>query len=369
MRRILFVAIVTTVAMALAAGDAFGRPGRGGGPGGGAPGGAGPRAGGAASGNRPGPTSGGAKINSPGKQNARPGNISPGNISPGSIGKNPAGNAANKFNGQRSGQFDKGAFDKGAFEKGNLNGRNLNERPGNEQLQEFLGDKGEAVKSGEFTRGEKATQSKEQFQAQASQIQSNVQGRADDLFTPQWYAQHPNAWQATHPHADAWAVATAASVAAWVGSAAYAGTDTVVVESGTTEEGTTTDESTTDETTTTGTTTTAAAADPTEWLTIGVFALAQTGQTEPTTLIQLSVNKQGLLNGTYYDLVSDNGTPIAGQIDTTTERAAWTVGPNSKNVFTTTIETLTSETGPAKLNLPGGKTQDWNLIRVNKPAE
>jgi hypothetical protein len=358
MRRILFVAIVATVAMALSAGDACGRPGRGGGPGGGAPGG-GPRAGGAAGGNRPGPSGGGAKINSPGKQNPRPSNISPGNI-----GKNPTGNATNKFNGQRNGQFDIRAI-----ENGSLNGRNLSERPGNDQLQDFLGGKGEAVKSGEFTRGEKATQGKELFQAQASQIQSNVQGRADDLFTPQWYAQHPNAWQAAHPHADAWAVATAASVAAWVGRGAYVGTDTVVVESGTTEEGTTTDETSTDETTTTDTTTTAAATDPTEWLTIGVFALAQTGQTEPTTLIQLSVNKQGVLNGTYYDLVSDNGTPIAGQIDTTTERAAWTVGPNSKNVFTTTIETLTSETGPAKLNLPGGKTQDWNLIRVNKPAK
>lgn len=353
MRRILFVAIVATVAMALAAGDACGRPGRGGGPAGGAPGGAGPRAGGAAGGNRPAPSNnGGAKINAPGKQNAGPNNFGPGNFN-----KNPTGNATNKLNGQ---------FDKGAFDKNNFNGQ----RPGNDQLQEFLGGTGEAVKSGEFTRGEKATQGKEQFQAQASQIQSNVQGRANDLFTPQWYAQHPNAWQATHPHADAWAVATAASLTAWVGSAAYSGTDTIVVESSTTEEGTTTDETTTDETTTTGTTTTnSVATDPTEWLTIGVFALAQTGQTEPTTLIQLSVNKQGLLNGTYYDLVSDNGTPIAGQIDTTTERAAWTVGPNSKNVFTTTIETLTSETGPAKLNLPGGKTQDWNLIRVNKPAK
>lgn len=346
MRRIFSIAIVASVLTAWIAADALGRPGRGGG-------GGGPRPGGAGGGARP----GGGNIG--GGSGARP---------------NAGGSKSTAPGGNLGGQFN-GGFNKNAGSPGNLGGQfgknQFNgQRPNSQQLQQFLGgdakSKAGEFKNGEFTRGENAAQGKEQFQAQASQIQSNVQARADDLFTPQWYAEHPNAWQATHPHADAWAVATAASVAAWVNAAAYAGSgDTVVVESGTSEE---TPKSTEDATATGTTTPTSVPAtnDPSEWMTIGVFALAQTGQTEPTTLIQLAVNKQGQLNGSYYDLVSDNGTPVSGQVDTTTQRAAWTVGPNSKNVFATTIETLTSDNGPVTLHLPSGKTQNWNLVRVNK---
>lgn len=349
MRRISSIAIVVTVLAAWIAGDALGRPGRGGG--------GGPRPGGAGGGARP---SGG---NVGGGHGARPSGGSPKASAPG---------------GNLGGQFSGGLNKSAAGGPGNVGGQfganQFNgQRPNSQQLQQFLGGDGAKAKagefkSGEFARGEHAGQGKEQFQAQAREIQSNVQARADELFTPQWYAEHPNAWQATHPHADAFAVATAASVAAWVGTAAYAGGgDTVVVESGTTEE---TPEATEDAAAT-GTTPTIvpAATDPSEWMTIGVFALAQTGQTEPTTLIQLAVNKQGQLNGSYYDLVSDNGTPVSGQVDTTTQRAAWTVGPNSKNVFATTIETLTSDNGSVTLHLPNGKTQNWNLVRVNKAAK
>ena len=41
----------------------------------------------------------------------------------------------------------------------------------------------------------------------------------DQMFTLAWYRDHPNAWHLTHPHADAWAIATMATVAGWVGLA------------------------------------------------------------------------------------------------------------------------------------------------------
>lgn len=355
MRTRLYITIVATLAVGLVCGEAWGRPGRGGGcgaPRGGAAGGARPSGG--PTGGRP--STGGPKVNSHGGNvGGNAGGFNGGKVNGGQGGFNK--NAAGNFNNNLKGQFEKGAAS--------------GQRPSNQQLQEFLGGKSEALKSGERQRGENFAQNKEQLQAQASQIQANVQGRADELFTPQWYAEHPNAWQATHPHADAWAVATAASVAAWVGTAAYAGgSDTVIVESGGTGEATEATEQPVDEGATSPTgfenNSETAANDPTQWLTLGVFALAQTGQAEPTTLIQLSVNKQGQINGSYYDLVSDNGTPIGGQLDVNTQRAAWTVGENSKNVFATSVETLTGDSGPVTLHLPNGKTQDWNLIRLKQ---
>jgi hypothetical protein len=335
--------------MTLVASDAWGRPGRGGG--GARPGSAG--AGGAgAAGSRPNAgNAGGPKAKTPsGKLGGGQGNVGQGNH-----GKN-SGARLNNPNGQ--------------FGKGSSNVQ----RATNQQLQDFLGQKADGPKSGDFQRDAKGTRSPEQFQAQASQIQSNVQGRASDLFTPQWYAQHPNAWQATHPHADAWAVATAASVAAWVGTAAYGGgSDTIIVDSGNTTESTeSTDESASDEDASEpsfqSVTDALAATDSTQLLPLGVFALAQDGQTEPTTLIQLAVDKQGQISGSYYDLVSDNGTPVAGQLDANTQRAAWSAGENSKNVFAASVDTLTGDSGPVTLHMPNGKTQDWNLIRLKQPA-
>ncbi len=340
MRTKLCFTIIATVAMTLACGDAWGRPGRGG---------AGPRSGGAQGGNRPnvgGPTKSKQAV----KPNRKPDRKS--DSGQAGIKKNAGGNV----NSNLKGQFD--------------NRKSSDQRPNNQQLRDFLGQKSGTLKPGDVQRTDKAPLNKEQFQAQAGQIQSNVQGRADDLFTPQWYAQHPNAWQATHPHADAWAVATAASVAAWVGTAAYGGgSDTIIVESDGTVE---TTEEATDSGDATSTepqdfTSTNEANDPSQWLALGVFALAQNDQTEPTTLIQLSVNKQGQINGSYYDLVSDNGTPVGGQLDVDKQKAAWTVGETSKNVFATSVDTLTGDSGPVTLHLSNGDTQDWNLIRLKQP--
>ncbi|HBO46459.1 MAG TPA: hypothetical protein DD670_21530, partial [Planctomycetaceae bacterium] len=83
----------------------------------------------------------------------------------------------------------------------------------------------------------------EQWEQRASQFRSQARGRYDNLFTPGWYAQHPNAWRFRHPHADLWAAAlTWPALANWLGTTVaypydygtvygYGGGDTYYIDS------------------------------------------------------------------------------------------------------------------------------------------
>ena len=55
-----------------------------------------------------------------------------------------------------------------------------------------------------------------QAQNKASSLQANFSSK-NESFSPAWYADHPGAWQYTHPHADAWAIAGIGAAAAWLG--------------------------------------------------------------------------------------------------------------------------------------------------------
>jgi hypothetical protein len=101
----------------------------------------------------------------------------------------------------------------------------------------------------------------------------------------------------------------------------------------------------------------------TEFLPLGVFALGPAHQEDASAVAQLSVSKDGILRGSYADLITDQGQTIYGAVDKPSGRVAWTVGRDGKAVFATTLASLTSSSGPAVLNLPNGSTRDWTLAR------
>lgn len=239
---------------------------------------------------------------------------------------------------------------------GKLNAGNLKPLSNRDRLQQFLGENAGSI--GDRRNG----QGWEQFQAHADQVRSNLQNRADDLFTPAWYLDHPYAWQATHPYADAWAVATAGAVAAWLGASAATTSDSSGGTASTTEAATESSPQPTD-----AAASSLAAQASGDWLPLGVFALVH-GNSEPNTILQLAINKQGAIGGTYYDLVADSGQSAQGTLDSKTQRAAWTVGSNKSAVFAASVEALTSDTGTVTLHFPSGKSQQWNLVRVSSAS-
>lgn len=181
------------------------------------------------------------------------------------------------------------------------------------------------------------------FQNKVSQLKTNFTPTTQP-FTPSWYANHPAAWQYTHPHADAWAVAGFGTAATWLGL--RAATDGAYV----TED-------------TTGDTEGGDATNPADFLPLGVFALAPQNEKDANALVQLAVNQQGELRGNYYDVLTGQDQTVSGTVDKQSQRATFKVSPRGNVSFETTLQNLTQAGGWITLRFANGQSRQWTLAR------
>jgi hypothetical protein len=101
------------------------------------------------------------------------------------------------------------------------------------------------------------------------------------------------------------------------------------------------------------------------FLPLGIFTLAPEGQTEATAMLQLALGKDGVLRGTYLDLLGNADHPIRGSIDKATQQAAWTFGPHGTVTFQTALAVLTEPSGPVSVHYENGQTRQWVLARYD----
>jgi hypothetical protein len=107
-----------------------------------------------------------------------------------------------------------------------------------------------------------------------------------------------------------------------------------------------------------------------KFMPLGVFTLAPENQSEASAMLQLAVSKQGVLRGSYYDLLSDVNHPIRGSVNKKTQHVAWTFGPQGKVTFQTALGVLTEPSGPVSVHYENGQTRQWVLARYDKePSE
>jgi hypothetical protein len=104
-----------------------------------------------------------------------------------------------------------------------------------------------------------------------------------------------------------------------------------------------------------------------DWLPLGVFALTQTGKTSSNVTIQLAVNKQGVIRGNYADTATGQTQVIQGSVDKQSQRIAFTVGDNKTEVVETGLYNLTKEEAPALIHFGTDRTEQWLLVRLDKP--
>lgn len=218
-----------------------------------------------------------------------------------------------------------------------------------------------------------------------------------DMFTPAWYAANPYAWNpyartAAQLTSTAWTVANWGTLGPWLactGQPLYYNYGQNVVyqdnavavngqPQGTPEEyyqqasqlaatgapaaGDATD----------------AASDPAaasagddqqEWLPLGVFAMTRGDQKDSHLTIQLAVNKAGVIRGNYTDTVTHNTLPVQGSVNKETQRVAWTIGKNTKNVIETGVYNLTQDECVALAHFGPDRTEQWLLVRLQPPAD
>jgi len=171
-------------------------------------------------------------------------------------------------------------------------------------------------------------------------------------FTPGWYANHPAAWQYTHPHADAWAVATIGTVAVWLGIPALPPADAASGENVFTSQSIAPP---------------ASLPEVGDYLPLGVFALGPHGAHDASALVQLAVSKSGELRGTYYDVVTGQEQPLSGQFDKQTQLATFKLESPDSAEFEISLVSLTRPEGNVRLRFADGQTRDWSLARFEPP--
>jgi hypothetical protein len=106
-----------------------------------------------------------------------------------------------------------------------------------------------------------------------------------------------------------------------------------------------------------------------EWMPLGVFAVAKEGQQEKDRMLQLAVNKEGVLSGTYYNQSNNSAHPVVGMVDRKTHRAAWYFGDGSNDqmVFETSLDNLTEPQSTVMVHFAPGSVGVWQLVRLEGP--
>jgi hypothetical protein len=186
-------------------------------------------------------------------------------------------------------------------------------------------------------------------------------------FTPEWYAKYPQAWRPTKSPTDWWQAADVATVTAWLGQPVNATGNAAADSSAVTTAGAVGDD---------GLQSVlvlpaghdnqvAPAASDSDWLPLGVFAVAPQGNSRPHTYQQLAVDRKGSIKGNFYDAISGTSQPIEGTVDRTTLMASWTVGTNGSR-FTAPMRAFTSE--PRTVSVASdGQSQSLAMMPMQRP--
>ena len=187
------------------------------------------------------------------------------------------------------------------------------------------------------------------------------------VFTPDWYAKHPQAWRPTQPSTNWWQAADVATINAWleqpVNAAGNAASDSAAV---TTAGGVGDDGLQSVLVLPAGHDNSAApTASDADWLPLGVFAVAPQGHSQPHTYQQLAVDRKGGIKGTSYDAISGTSQPIEGTIDRGSSMASWIVGTNGSR-FTAPIQAFASEPRTVSVS-SGGQPRSLELMPMQRP--
>lgn len=106
-----------------------------------------------------------------------------------------------------------------------------------------------------------------------------------------------------------------------------------------------------------------------DWMPLGVFAAGKDGDQAAYTnmFVQLALNKDGDLAGTYYNATSDQTHPLEGYVDRDTQLAIWKVAdqPNSPTMMTG-LYNLSQDTADVQVRFTDDTVQNWVFVRINQ---
>jgi hypothetical protein len=111
-------------------------------------------------------------------------------------------------------------------------------------------------------------------------------------------------------------------------------------------------------------------AEAAEWMPLGTFAVSSGIQdSDPDRMLQLAVDKQGIISGTLYNTSTDQAQTVQGQVDKETQRVAFRLGESDDIVVETGLYNLTQDNAPALVHFGPDKTENWLLVRLEQPQD
>jgi hypothetical protein len=192
------------------------------------------------------------------------------------------------------------------------------------------------------------------------------------VFTRDWFARYPRAWNTRGYARDIWSSATWADVDNWLGGElpnyqyTY-GSD--LVYDGNTVYLCGRPVAAADKYYESAVKIASSAEQPNarnagEWLPLGVFEAIRSGQKSSPMLFQLAVSRTGAVRGNYFDTTDKNVQTIEGAVDKDTQRVAWIVADKGSVVFDCVLYNLTRAETPVLVHLGPNKNEQWVFVRL-----
>jgi hypothetical protein len=104
--------------------------------------------------------------------------------------------------------------------------------------------------------------------------------------------------------------------------------------------------------------------DQMQWLPLGVFALTHEAKGAPTIFVQLAIDKNGILAGTYFNANTEQTQFVQGAVERGSSRAAWSLANHKDTVMEAGVFNLTQDELPVLLHFGTEQSQRWLLTRL-----
>jgi hypothetical protein len=107
-----------------------------------------------------------------------------------------------------------------------------------------------------------------------------------------------------------------------------------------------------------------------DWLALGTFAMVNDrDQRDPQQVVQLAVDKEGIISGTYFDRDRDEAFAVTGRVDRETQRVAFRIDNNPDIVYETGIYNLTQDQTPILVHDGSNELNTSLLVRLDLPED
>jgi hypothetical protein len=105
-----------------------------------------------------------------------------------------------------------------------------------------------------------------------------------------------------------------------------------------------------------------------DWMALGTFAMVtDKGDADPARILQLAIDKQGVVSGTMYNKKTDKAYAVSGRVDKETQRVAFRIDDAPDLVFETGIYNLTQNETPVLVHTGPDTTDTLVLARLTQP--